>query len=184
MSELKMLKAEKPLQPENGDIIWLNDYIYDELTEEEYQSKQAIMFGFYAVTDLPALELLGMTQKHYDSVFDEETLYECPYYGTIFTGVIPIGIVSDDISKYNYILQEDKNQWEQWELKRLLDNENTKETCDEIEEGMNGIMKATLGHGFDECRLTSDGYGEIKPFKVKLNNGDDLIVMTWEWYNK
>jgi len=112
--------------------------------------------------------------------------YRDGYTGFKVYGIMPVAVLSDNISKYK----------EQLKLSDYaLDNEWTKHNAELVPKSYNKpaymdifeltkVQKHLMGTGFTYVCSGYDGSNSCIPAKMKLDNGDWLFVWFWEWYNK
>lgn len=122
----------------------------------------------------------------------EEFTYACPFSANEYYWFLPTYIATNDYSPYKEALKRTRkihvdgehcmgegpiafdSGFQKWSV----------EGQDTMVEGMSGVERALLGHGFTTYTLPSDGHGDIVDAYLELENGDKIAGLLWEWYNK
>ena len=183
MKVTKAIKPSKPATPEIGDILggW------------EYLSRVEIFTIELFKTDGSLPNRLVVSQNHGFNladigvdvtVLEAETRYKCPWTENYYHWFYPLGVITDDETKYSLKHDADVNlhEFRPWACRKI---ENGKTDLDHVDPSEWGkITDAMLGHGFTRGTLPSDGHGEKVLATVPLDNGDELLVVCWVWFNK
>jgi hypothetical protein len=114
---------------------------------------------------------------HIDAEGIKSATYECPYTGYTHYSIVPVALISDNLAgKYADV--------DHWNKEYLFDHEFARHLWKEKVLEIGVIAKMLLGSGWTSGTHITDGSrGEIAT-TVALDNGDKLLVQTWEWYNK
>jgi len=118
--------------------------------------------------------------KHNINTSSIKSAYECPHTKMNFHSLVPIFVITDDLSKY--ITQTEFNPHlfdKEWQWHNNYDSDNEKYPF-----YFGKIVKAMLGTGYTYGCNANDGDNSLIEVAIELNNGDTIICVTWEWYNK
>lgn len=181
-------KREGPLDNESGDFIFGYKYVYL-LEQKDLDENQILLLVHFAYFTPNALITLGFSPVSVETFLDDG-VYTCPFRRKKeqeFFGMYPLAILSKDISKYRvgnlknnaYDMAFD-NDW----TKGMSAIDYDKDGNKLVKIPVDNIAEVYLGHGYTEGNIPYDGSGSRKQVKVKLSNGDWLVCLTWEWYNK
>jgi len=100
----------------------------------------------------------------------DSMIYECPFNeGDRYYWAIPVVLCASNPDDYHQIPNENSlfgREFPYTRIKCAHDNSHY------------------LGHGYTDGTLPMDGHGETRLAKTNLSNGDFLLMVTWEWYNK
>lgn len=184
-NEIIEFKKEKSLidyEELIGDIFYWQKWMYDIIDTEEKVNKLINEYEFIGLQYFS--ELTFEVLKKLNIEYPPFETYKCPYSGIKFLGVLPLYLFSKDISKYRDYFHEENmiaimTFDQDYNKKKLKEYDSKIEALD-----VDDIGKAMQGHGYTECTLPTDGYGEWKLFLVKLSNDDLLLVRNYVWYNK
>jgi len=201
--KFQMTVPETPIDPELGDHLFGERWLAP-LTQQEVEEKEVLFLHMWNNNIWRILVGLGHDEKALDD-FKQEVSYECPFDGNFsFYGVIPVAIMSDDISKYRSERFENESYDIFWDAEWMRDmgglknsrsyNAITSTECFLSERELEsdfyyqlplcGTERAFLGHGYTCGTLPTDGHGRLVQAKIPLDNKDFVGVITWIWYNK
>lgn len=155
-----------------GDFVYADDYLLGNFNKDLYK-KDFFQLEHVSVNTFSALEEIGVDVSYFDNF-----KYKCPFTGNKYFSVIPVIIVSDNISKY-------KDFFKHQEM--ALDvNYNRKEFNEKIEpeELINSIMKFLIGPGYTISFYPSDGSIDLSLSTLQLDNGDVIVCVNNVWFNK
>ena len=180
------LKKQTPSHtPKLGDWLWWPEYLMTVVPKEDLLASDIQYLSLLADND--PWRMLGKTAVFDDvqlCALSEATMYDCPFTNNKYLGVVPIGIISDDINKYrdSAAFPSDHGLWDmlwnhEWTRFMLMHG-------GALELHLDSVARASMGHGYTSNTRSGDGHGRIKDMKVELSNGDLLICKAWEWYNK
>jgi hypothetical protein len=184
-NKIKILPTLKPYKPEIGDLIL--DWVKPEARKflgtvpgRKKREKQAVpkaegdqVLPLRLLNPNPwkALEALGIDAD------EIKAKYECPYTEYDFYAIVPAALISSDLKgKYDHV--------QHWNKDYLFDHEFHKDMFKEHITGLGEIGKLMLGSGWTSMTGVNDGSRSVITAIVNLDNGDQLLVYTWEWYNK
>lgn len=133
----------------------------------------------------------GFGRMGIDISWLKDCMYECPYLpGNKYFWMLPVAVLSDDQSRYYQTDGEGKVPYHSTYYERKFVLEEDHEHCcgeqvsfEELRRE-NKINLCLMGHGYTSYTLPSDGGGEVKLGLIPLDNGDELLVLVWVWYNK
>lgn len=167
MIKIEKLSKSKRYIPENGDILYGNEFIAGKVKKEEINSILMLFRNSWN-----ALEKLGI-----DILYKDQMAYECPYRYIQFYWFYPTFLICQDHNIYKskvdcrrFDILTDADYWI-----------NFVKICDEKP---NKIHMSFLGHGYTSGTLPSDGHGTPELVYVNLSNGDKIAGFVWIWYNK
>jgi hypothetical protein len=187
--ELEILKIDSITNPANlsedgwhGDLLFSEDYAIDYLDPEKDFKQKILRLNFLSGDTWMALVRAKIMSDKYVREFLEleEMKYECPYMNydpTFYYWWMPICILTDNIEKYRY-----QPEGKDYRLDLTIDESFMKDKNSVFKLGIMSNLKN--GHGYDFGRLTTDGEAQKIRIKVRLSNGDILVVQTFEWFNK
>lgn len=172
---IKIIEQKKPYKPSNGDLVC--DFY------ENRASKCLVYEETPLIDKIIPFAILYPNSWIAAKAFDIDTTpiqvpYKCPYTGYTHFAIIPSAlIVNGDVKVYakvkhhapEYILDL---PWHQ----KMIQKKDLYE--------LSAIQRILLGSGYTEGTHINDGNGSIITRQVMLDNGDALLVHTWEWYNK
>ncbi len=180
---IKIVPAKKIYKPEIGDLIldWEKPDARKFLGVVEGRKKQEKQATPKEGQILPLRLVHPNPWKALDAMSIDadgiKALYECPYTGYEFFAVIPAALISSDLAKkYNHV--------QHWNKDYLFDHDWHKEMMKEHVTGLGEIGKLMIGSGWTRCTGVNDGSRSLITAVVDLDNEDQLLVYTWEWYNK
>lgn len=105
-----------------------------------------------------------------------EQTYLCPYSGLEFYSLVPMFLISNDLSLYikrtefNDMAFDKEWMWDRQDPNNLFNPSD--------------LNKSMLGSGYTYGCNISDGSNQYLLVAIELDNGDKLICLTWEWFNK
>jgi hypothetical protein len=171
---IKLVKSTSPIQDENGDILsgsaWMNEWI----TENLLNQRQGFFLGPFSQNPWQALSILEVDY----SELKNEVQYQCPWTNNVYFRFVPYAVLTSDVKKWRKGKFSSENfdfhfdtEWHQRELPRFKLEDSS-------------VIRAFVGHGYEQCILPYDGSIEWKIAAIKFDNGDDLIGFLHVWYNK
>ena len=156
--------------PKSGDISPFDDesrYLME--TPSKDTSKYLVPIGtiangnpFKSISKLD-INLASINQK-----------YTCPHSEMDFYSLVPLYLLSDDLNKYPVEfsgMSKDK----EWNWDRCYNDKGYL---------YDNIDKAMLGTGYTLWTNAGDGSNDYLTVAVELENGDKIICLTWNWFNK
>ena len=179
MSNIKVIHADKPYKPKNGDLVcgFDNEEVEKYLQDpgNNLPEGQVLPLCLIHPNTWQAVKLLDIDAKPICC------RYECPYTNYEFYSIVPAVLVSTDLNaKWGKIVQKVAR----WTPDYVLDHEYHRETYKERVFDLNEIGKFLIGPGYTHGTHITDGSGSIINAIVNLDNGDFLYVYLLEWYNK
>lgn len=186
MLPIKIIKHEKavPLN-DYGDILrpfstWehtlTGDEWYSKIPEEYY--KDQLYYPLTAVAQNPWLALKKLGVEHEE--FKKIVQYTCPYNGYTHFWSVPVLIFAKDVKNWTArykIFREEMYLDREW-----MKNFFPPQVKDALP--FTKIQRALLGPGYTEMTIVTDGSGYLYDALVALDNGDNLGVKVWMWFNK
>lgn len=103
--------------------------------------------------------------------------YTCPHTGMDFFSLVPMYIMSNNIQKYREKQFSDMVLDSEWNWMQDFDDKTNKPYYDKI-------YKSMIGTGYTAYTSSWDGSNSEEIVGVELDNGDILVCLTWQWYNK
>jgi len=169
---MKIKKQNKSFIPEIGDIYPFEDkYFLMKIPEKDESKYLSDVFtlsrGF---TPFESLRELGIDTK------DIEQKYTCPHSGLEFYSLIPYKLISTDLSIY---MEETSSNAMAFDKEWQWDYEDHKELFKPSR-----LISSMIGSGYTCLTNYNDGSGDYIKVAIELENGDYLICLTWEWFNK
>jgi len=119
----------------------------------------------------------------------------CPCSMMDYNAIVPIAILTNDATVYTkagrmpemfHGIHED-GDWNRksWIDKIYEDGEIVgQEYNKSFDYHLSDVERAMLGSGYSEMILPSDGSHGFIFATIPLDNGDKIVVIGWEWYNK
>jgi len=170
-------KAERPYDPEYGDLVCLWD------------NKDANLY-LETPTDPPENEVLPLAVLHpnpWDALvyldIDAKQImvnYLCPYTKYASWAVVPVALCSEDLhGKYKERIEKRFGRQDYW-----LDHEYHKEMWGDKRWQPSEIHRLMLGSGYTSGTRINDGSRSVDATRVWLSNGDYLWVYLNVWHNK
>lgn len=108
---------------------------------------------------------------------EAKVVYGCPWTENKYYWMFPLGVVTDDEKRYGL-----DNSKEPWMCRLISASEHSIDHVDPSE--WCKVTDAMLGHGYTTGTLPSDGHGRKVLATIPLDNGDDILVVCWVWFNK
>jgi len=164
----------KPAEPENGDVLCAPQFLSRiGVSVEDLTGKRLVQTSGYRGFD--GLASLGVDA----TTLQGRAFYDCPWSGNRYYWMFPLGIITTTggIERYGRNLIGDSP----WRC-RVISRSGDVGNVDPSE--FDGIVNAMLGHGYTEGTLPSDGCGEKVLATVPLDNGDEILVACWVWFNR
>ena len=161
-----------------NDILSGGDYVLRRLEPmpDEATMKAAgwhpVNLGEFDINPYGAAERLGIDLRRVRT----SSAYRCPATDLRFQGVVPMCLLTKDMkvnypdTKHRHLDMISDADW-QWQMCREFDKPGSYE-------------RALLGSGYHDCCMHYDGFSEAVPALMRLANGDALVVMVWDWFNK
>jgi len=180
MPRTRMVEVSKTYEPKIGDLWFGREFISGEYRPEDTKDLHYMpLFG--------SISKWNSLKKFIDpeqwSRFKKQNKYQCPFRKkNSYIGVMPIAIFTKDVSQYEDLINE-----KDWYQTLMLNRDNFyswEDSVINLNYRLTTVDTSILGHGYDDGRYPSDGDGKWKEYKINLENGDLLIVVALEWYNK
>jgi len=181
MEKIKIIPAKPVAKPEIGDVLYGEEFlskieIYTvELFKTSFEnpaSNRLIQPSMPFTGGFSGLSALSIDA----AVLQEQVRYNCPWTDNQYYWMYPLGVVSDDEERYG--IDREKTPW----LCRTINQQDDMDNIDPSH--LNTIVKTMLGHGYTVGTRPSDGHGEVVLGTIPLDNGDELLVACWVWFNK
>lgn len=185
------VEPDEPYECKNGDVLWgaiapwshkrahnpyrKAGYLLNRLNGAEFKDHQIIRLTAVDYHPVKALKALGI-----DPRFISEANHLDPYTRYCVHGLMPSALLTNDTEKYKDSLEQSRCVFIDLCLDSDFNKHMHKEGCFDL----NVVGTHLLGTGYHSMCRIGDGYGSLKPAKVKLSNGDWLYVHFWEWHNK
>ena len=131
-----------------------------------------------------ALINAGIDKEDVEKLKTLSTNY-CPCTQSHYFSIVPIAILTDKATVYTsrgfvaFKSAFEDAEWNREPWKPESDNDPRYP-----ESHLGSIHRAMLGSGYNDCILPSDGSHNLEFFTIPLDNGDRIILVGWEWYNK
>lgn len=196
---IKIVKAEKPLVPFPGEIgVYGGHHKY--MVEMDWSDIDSMnpmpLVGSCSFSYNPwaALVAAGIDIEDIQKLRDLSKNH-CPCSTMDYNAIVPIAILTNDASVYTnagrmpemfHGLHED-GDWNRrsWTTNLYEDGEIVGcEHNKSIDYHLSDVERAMLGSGYTEMILPSDGSHGLIFATIPLDNGDKIVVIGWEWYNK
>lgn len=138
-----------------------------------------------AVTKLEGKKLVRNPNCHFNladlgiatDALEAQVVYGCPWTENKYYWMFPLGVVTDDEKRYGLDISK-----EPWMCRLISASERSMDHVDPSE--WCKVTDAMLGHGYTTGTLPSDGHGHKVLATVPLDNGDEILVVCWVWFNK
>lgn len=192
---INIVKPENPYVPENGNIdIYGKQHEFMEAVDWElFRTMNPMPIGAFSLNPWKALINAGIDRLDIHDLKKWSTNY-CPCSLSEYHAIVPINILTSDASRYLgpkenntkwfYDMYNDGN-WNRhmnWQIDN--ENENSEIPKPKIDYHMDSVDRAILGSGYNEGIIPSDGCHSFIFATIPLSNGDKVVVISWEWYNK
>lgn len=178
MAMRSIIKPQKCYVPNNGDLLWWRDYFLP-FNKKVFKRKQIIMLSMIGVNTWKVLiDLRILPEAWVKEQLDTKLTYVCPWFKHKYYAVMPIAILSDNVSKfYPEKLQPSMDMIfdQDWVQKMYMKKKSFY---------VNNLTEAQLGHGYTYGTLPDDGIGKKIDLLLNMGEGDFIVARTWEWYNK
>ena len=169
----------KQYKPEIGDILQGEKW-FEPIGDIRQDNLDAVCLGVLAVNTWYVLEKLGVKVDD----FKEAVKYICPYLDHGFFWCMPVALCGG-IDKYRYKARE---AFGKMYADYAFDTKFINHTGDigrtPLDWELSDVTRLWMGSGYTVCTLISDGSRSRVRVRVRLDNGDWILVETWEWYNK
>ena len=177
---MKIIKQDKPFQPEHADILYGDHYLTRGSLKDLVAERQMVPLGVFYPNTFSALTMLGIDANE----LTKDVEYECPYTNSNYYWIVPIAILTDDGDALRKQIEENSPNLKRmpWRLDLAFDWSWWQGKDKEFE--VDKIAAALLGPGYTSCTMINDGHGSIRYGCIALDNGDHLWVAYHEWYNK
>jgi len=173
----KVTRPREAAGPEHGDVLRAARFIgrigipVTQIGGRRLARPPSLAGGFAGLADL------GVDAN----AVQEEALYQCPWSGNHYHWMFPLGILTDDEKRYG-LDSGNIRSGRPWLCPMVSADMDENGYTDPTE--LDKITKAMLGHGYTGGTLPSDGVGEIVLATVPLDNGDEILVACWVWFNR
>lgn len=183
---MQIIHALTPYHHEYGDLILGNEKYVSEYLESMLKGKGVFRLGYAGENTWNVLEKMGYENA---KAVCAETSYECPYTDNKYYSIQPLCIITDDeqIQADKFISADGKYKpyWYDMACDRDWVMREVKHAPDKIlKYFLGGIAKVSMGHGYTDFTLPSDGNGSILPAIMHGDNGSIILCATWVWHNK
>ncbi len=111
---------------------------------------------------------------------EAQIVYGCPWTENKYHWMFPLGVVTDDEKRYG--LDASRIEGRPWMCRQISASEHSIDHVDPSE--WCKVTDAMLGHGYTTGTLPSDGHGNKVLATIPLDNGDEILVVCWVWFNK
>ncbi len=108
---------------------------------------------------------------------EAQVVYRCPWTENKYYWMFPLGVVTDDEKRYGLDISR-----EPWMCRLIspspcsIDHVNPSKWSE--------VTDAMLGHGYTVQTLPGDGHGNKVLATIPLDNGDEILVACWVWFNR
>lgn len=176
---IKPILSKTRYVPSCGDIMpyefpeLLGNFVKD---ESKYYIPMGVMTDYCWGVNYKPAEQLAFLDIDYSNIINT---YECPYTKERWHSLVPIALITDDYTKYRAIIK-DKTVSEMYLDKEWAWEQYFKDNVKHISR----MQDCLLGGGYTEYCNLNDGSNKLIFVSIKLDNGDELYCVTWEWYNK
>jgi hypothetical protein len=174
-----IVRAEKTYRPNLGDV-WpygLDQWLRKLDKKRQKEAPGVFLLAYVGHNAWRALETLGINAE--DLLKDSQ--YKCPITERSYNAILPRYILTDDLQRYLPSVPD-------WAQKMASDMEWVrgilKEDGEEESDAPGRIEQCLLGPGYGDCILPCDGSAHFDTNMVRLSNGDDLVCLHYEWFNK
>ena len=117
-------------------------------------------------------------------------MYDCPYTGYRHHGILPLAVITKDLSTYDAALASNRIHQSTREFILDFDFHWTMSHADEDKKPLhyflriNRIEYILMGSCYTYGTSANDGMGRKHLAMIPLSNGDHLLCAVWVWYNK
>jgi len=173
-STCRVTTPAKPAVPENGGVLYARQFLSRiGISVDDLAGKRLVQARGYRGFD--GLANLGVDA----STLQNRVLYACPWSGKRYYWMFPLGVVTDAAGVGRY------GDCPPWRCRAILREEDIEDDTEGIDPNdFGGVVSAMLGHGYTEGTLPSDGCCGQMLATVPLDNGDEILVVCWVWFNK
>ena len=186
--KFKIVASKKPLKLEIGDILFGAEYV------EEFKKSHLKNVDIIPLRYLNTLNPWKVLRDfHIDPhPFQSEVSYHCPLLKQEYYWIVPAYILTKDIVQYLENTSHARLFEHDWDWLRKMGRENAEKdflinNTQQFRDHILFMSRATnllLGTGFTEMTLPTDGDGSVEEARIRLDNGDSIVVNLWFWYNK
>lgn len=174
--DIQVVAPKSAAKPEIGDVLYGERFLSRvELAPTELEGKRLVRSpnrGF----NLSGLGIATAT-------LETQIVYRCPWTENKYYWMFPLGVVTDDEKRYG--LDASKLDGRPWMCRLISSSEHSIDHIDPSDLApLTTVMTAMLGHGYTAETLPSDGHGNKVLATVPLDNGDEILVVCWVWFNK
>jgi len=171
-------RGNQKYKPKIGDILYGEKWF--ESIKEVEDKLQAVLLGALAVNTWYVLEKLGVQVED----LKKEIEYTCPYLDHQFYWCMPVALCGD-IEKYRANAREAFGKmYADYSFDTSFINHAGGLGENPIKWELSDVTRLWMGSGYTVGTLISDGSRGRQRVSVPLDNGDWIMVETWEWYNK
>ena len=168
---IQVVEAESGgARPINGDVLYGQRFLSRvEIAVMEIDGKRLVRNNPNCRFNLSNLGIAT-------DALEAQVVYRCPWTKNKYYWMFPLGVVTDDEKRYGVDI--DKHPWRCRLISapsHSIDRVNPNEWCN--------ITGAMLGHGYTISALPGDGGGKKVLATIPLDNGDDILVVCWVWFN-
>ena len=187
---IRIVKPEKPYVPKNGDIDIYGDHheYLAPLDWDEIKVKNPIpIVGScsFSLNPWRALFEAGIEEKGILTL-KSMSLNFCPCADMNYYAIVPVAILAKDSTVYvkdnMFANMLNDAEWNRQNWIVEYDDPYYDPKC--AESHLSAIHRAILGSGYHDGILPLDGSHGLILATIPLDNGDKIIVVAWEWYNK
>lgn len=170
---ISIIKPTKAPEPNNGDIISGNEYLWELLDKKTIKNIRAYPLSYESLNHWKALERFGLDTTD----IQDEARYECPFRsGNHFFRIYPIAI--------SEVHSHEVNESSKFLMEYIMKRKESLNDHIYMELSLSEVEKSFMGHGYSQYILPHDGFGSWEWAKIKLSDGRFLFAIYWEWYNK
>lgn len=193
---IHIIKPDTPYVPKNGDIaIYGKHHEYMEKIDMGlFRNMNPMPIGGFSDNPWKALHNTGIDRGDIDRLIGWSKNY-CPCSCMEYYAIVPIVILTSDATRYlgsekdkskcmfyDMYNDADWNRHMDWQIDN--NDENSEIPEPNVDHQMSSVHRAMLGSGYNDGILPSDGGHSLIFATIPLDNGDKIVIIGWEWYNK
>jgi len=196
MSDIKpkITLPKKQYMPEYGDIDVYGEYCkyLEKVDWELFRTMNPMpILGIFSSNPWNAMLGFGIDKTSVENLKQWSRNY-CPCSDMNYNSIVPVSILTSDADRYiggdkahwfyDLLSDGDWNRYQNW---GISNEDSSKDKSRETpEDYLSTVSRAILGSGYTECILPSDGGHDLIFAMIPLDNGDKIVTIGWEWYNK
>lgn len=170
---IEIVRQNQKFKPDIGDLIYDKNNVVHGFTDLSSPAKYLNILYFRCYNSFENLNLIGISPKGIVNI-----KYHCPLNGkNQYYGIVPVAIRTKNPETYR--INNLKSNVYDWIFD--IGYQSDFNICSF---NNNGVISSFLGHGYNFCELPNDGDIKKVFVDIELSNGDYIIAITFEWYNR